>query len=64
MKVKAFNIEYDTDGLDVELPNELILDLEDDLEDDLDEDELFEVLSDKIADETEYLVNSFNYEIL
>lgn len=53
MKVKAFNIAYDTDGEDIDLPNEVFIEVDD--EDDI---------CDAVSDETGFLVNSFNFEIL
>ena len=51
MKVKVFNIEYDTDNEFVELPQELILEVEDDI-------------CDAVSDETGFCVFSLQYEII
>jgi len=53
MKVKVFNIEYDTDNEFVELPQELILEVED--EDDI---------CDAVSDETGFCVFTLQYEFI
>jgi hypothetical protein len=57
MKVRFYDINYDTDGFNVELPTELELDVDADLD-------LDQFGADCISDETGYCVNSFNYEIV
>ncbi len=58
MKIKAYDIEYDTDGIDVDLPNELTFDIED--QDFVPEYEL----ADAISDKTGFCVFSFQFDIL
>ena len=53
MKVKVFNIEYDTDGEFVELPKELFLEVE-----------FEEDICDVVSDETGFCVFSLQYEII
>ncbi len=53
MKVKVFNIDYDTDGEQIDLPQELILEVNSLCE-----------LEDKISDETGFCHWSFEYEII
>lgn len=57
MKVKFSNIVWDTDGEDVELPTEVTAQVDDDL--DLDENG-----ADFLSDGYDWLVSSFDYEIL
>ena len=59
--VRVFDINWETDGEDVELPSEMYLELDDDM---LDENKevLEEIIANKLSDETGCLVNSFNYE--
>lgn len=57
MKIKAYNIAYDTDGEKVDLPNELIFDIEPNL----DEVEIVEIIEDKISEKTNYCVLGFNW---
>ena len=57
---KVFDISYDTDGNDVELPDELLIEVPDDL----DVDEILDYLCDKISDITEYCHHGFNFTFL
>ena len=57
MKYRVFDIDYDTDGEDIDLPTELTLELEDGVSPD-------DELADLISDETGWCVNGFNYEKL
>jgi hypothetical protein len=56
MRIKVTNIVYDTDGESVDLPREMILDV-DNVED---TDEIVDMISDR----TDWCVTSYNYEIL
>lgn len=56
MKYLVTNIDYDTDGEDVDLPNKLEIEVPDNL----DEDGISEFISDKISDITGFCHNSFN----
>ena len=53
MKVKAFNISYDTDGEDVNLPYEVFVEVEE--EDDI---------CDAVSDQTGFCVFSLQYEFI
>lgn len=53
MKVKAFNIEYDTDGEDINLPYEVFVEVEE--KDDI---------CDAVSDKTGFCVFSLQYEII
>lgn len=53
MKVKVFNIDYDTDGEEVDLPQELTLEVTS-----------LSELEDKISDETGFCHWGFEYEII
>ena len=53
MKVRAFNINYDTDGEDINLPYEVFVEVEQ--EDDI---------CDTVSDETGFCVFSLQYEII
>lgn len=57
MKIRAFNIKYDTDGQKIKLPKEIVFDVEPDF--DVDEE-----LADLISDETGFCVFSCECEIL
>ena len=58
MKVHFYNIEYDTDNVKLSnLPTKLTLEVDDDIDVSLEG-------ADYISDETGFLVNSFNLEIL
>ena len=57
MKVKAFNIVYDTDGLKVRLPKTLAFEVDSDFSPEYD-------LADLISDHTGWCVVSFNYRVL
>lgn len=67
MKVKFFNIKYDTDGADVDLPSELIFPLPGSLEVE-DENALDDYVSecgaDMISDHTGWCVFSFEHVYL
>ena len=54
--VRVFDINWETDGEDVELPSEMYLELDDDM---LDENKevLEEIIANKLSDETGCLVN-------
>lgn len=53
MKARAFNINYDTDGEDINLPYEVFVEVEQ--EDDI---------CDAVSDETGFCVFSLQYEII
>ena len=53
IKVRVFNIKYDTDGQNIDLPKEFIFNAE--YDDDL---------SDMISDETGFCVFSFEHELV
>lgn len=53
MEIRVFNIDYDTEGKDIDLPKELTLEVN----------SLSEI-EDKISDETVFCHWSFEYEIL
>ncbi len=55
MHYRVFDISYDTDGVEVDLPEELHLELEDDLDPSLE-------LADAISHETGWCVNGFQFE--
>ena len=57
MKVKFTNIDWETDGEEVNLPTELTLEVDDDV--DLDEEG-----ADILSDEYDWLVNGFDYEVV
>ena len=54
MQYKAFDIAYDTDGENVDLPKEMTLDLEDGAEPSLE-------LADLISDRTGFCVEAFRF---
>jgi hypothetical protein len=57
MKVRFTNIDWETDGEEVNLPTELTLEVDDDV--DLDEEG-----GDVLSDEYDWLVNGFDYEVM
>ena len=56
MKYLITNIQYDTDGQDIDLPKVLLIDVEDDEED------VQEYLSDEISNITDYCHFGFDFE--
>lgn len=61
VKVKCYNIDYDTDGIKVKLPKTLIIEVEEkDWEDYGSAIDL--LLCERISDITDWMVNSFEYE--
>lgn len=66
MRVKLYDIVYDTDGDDIDLPIEIVTTLDEmgcDVNEDADE-FIKEHGADYISDVTGWLVNSFCYEIV
>lgn len=61
MKVKVFDIDWDTDGEDVELPSEIEVEVDDEFADD--EDELSEVIGDYLSDEYGFCHFGFDYSL-
>jgi len=57
MKVKVTGIVYDTDGESVDLPSEMIVEVDGII--DIDQE-----IADAISDKTGWCVGSYNYEIL
>lgn len=58
MKIRTFNIIYDTDGRRVKLPKEIIFtEVDSDINPDDD-------LADMISDKTGYCVESFRFEVI
>jgi hypothetical protein len=57
MKIKVTNIIYDTDGESVDLPSEMIVNVDGII--DIDQE-----IADAISDKTGWCVGSYNYEIL
>ncbi len=57
MKIRAFNIKYDTDGQKIDLPKEIVFDVEDDFD-------ANEELADLISDETGFCVFGCEYKII
>ena len=57
MKIRAFNIHYDTDGQKIKLPKEIVFDVEPDFD-------VKEELADLISDETGFCVFGCECEIL
>lgn len=53
MRIRCFNIEWDTDGEDVDLPNEVIVEVDD-----------LEEAADALSDAYEWCVGEFETEIL
>ena len=58
MKFKVYNIKWDTDGEDVDLPNELIIEVP---SDEVLEEELDDYLSDEISNVTGFCHFGFEY---
>lgn len=65
LKIKVFNIDWDTDGdkeqFDI-LPQEVIMELE--VTDDADEDEVCDYIEEKLSDDYGYCHFGFEYDIL
>ena len=61
MKFKTYDIEYDTDGEEVDLPQEITLDVSDE---DMEDFDPSCHLADCISDETGYCVLKFQWEQL
>lgn len=62
MKVKIFNISWDTDEEETDLPSKIVFNFKDKhVFDDIDIDEF---LSDILSDEYGFCVNGFQYEII
>ena len=59
MKVKAFDIDWDTDGEEVDLPNDTIIDV--DVEDD---DDVSERVCDALSDKFGFCINHCQFEVL
>jgi hypothetical protein len=57
MRIKVTNIVYDTDGESVDLPSEMIVNVDGVI--DIDQE-----IADAISDKTGWCVGSYNYEIL
>jgi hypothetical protein len=57
MRIKVTNIVYDTDGESVDLPSEMIVNVDGII--DIDQE-----IADAISDKTGWCVGSYNYEIL
>lgn len=57
MKIKVFNILYDTDGEDVELPQEFEVEVDD-------HEDVGEELAEWITDQTGFCHKGFDYEVL
>lgn len=55
MKIRFFNIVWDTDGEEVNLPSDIILEVSDDLD-------VEEEGADVLSDEHGFLVQSFSWE--
>lgn len=53
MKIRAFNIDYDTDGEDISLPYEIFVEVEEE-----------DYICDAISDKTGFCVFNFQYEII
>jgi len=60
MKYKVTNIEYDTDGEDVDLPEELTITVENSEE--LEHEEIVEYISDEISNQTGVCHNGFSID--
>ncbi len=58
MTYRVFNIDLETDGEEVETPEELFFNYDEDLT----EDQTAEQLADAVSDFTGWLVNSLSYE--
>lgn len=61
MKLKVYNIKWDTDGEDVDLPTELIIDVP---SDEVLEEELDDYLSDEISNVTGFCHFGFEYNLI
>lgn len=57
MKIKVFDIKWDTDGEDIPLPEEFTFELED-------HEDIEEFMSDTITEITGFCHNGFDYEVL
>lgn len=55
MKIRTYNIDYETDGESIDLPKELFFDVNEDFEAD-------NQLANLISDETGYLVKGFQFD--
>jgi len=55
MRIRCFDIDYDTDGEDVDLPQEIIIDLDDDEDPEYDS-------ADAISDITGWCINHHRWE--
>ncbi len=55
MHYRAYDIDYDTDGEDVDLPNEMVLELDDEADPSLE-------LADLVSDRTGFCVRTFKFE--
>jgi hypothetical protein len=55
MEYRVYDIDYDTDGQAVDLPESLVLTIDDGLDPSI-------YLADEISDETGWCVNSFQFE--
>ena len=60
-KVRVFNIKWDTDGAEVDLPSFMILNIETNDLDDLDY--LEDCISEYLSDHTGFCHDGFDYEI-
>jgi hypothetical protein len=54
------NIDWDTDGEEIDLPDEMTVNVKEDEQ--LEEDEIEQYISDKISDETGFCHFGFNYK--
>jgi hypothetical protein len=62
---KCTEIQYDTDGEDVDLPTEIQIELsEREVSDDDDDANIEELLADAISDETGWCVESFRWNLV
>lgn len=61
MRVRAYDIRYDTDGLEIDLPSELIFTVDLDERPDFDP---AEELADMISDQTGWCIFGCQFEIL
>lgn len=55
---RVYDIKWETDGEDVDLPSEMSLEVEDGL----DSEEVEEIISDWLSDETGFLHDGYRYE--
>lgn len=62
MKYRVLHIKWDTDGQDVDLPTEIIIEISEEKEAHLDDYEKVELLSDYITDETGFCHKGFSTE--